>query len=156
MPIAMLDGPGQFLLSQMADRARTSEGSGIWLTILPIDNRIEEAITLAEDTLVPAGRDNAARALDLVVVVLSCRRPEPRTHEVYVRLLAELPADLLGQSVKAALSDCTYHKLPPPGCFLQPVRDLWDARRELLRSLRRHANRIFLARRRVSDRSIGI
>lgn len=133
-------------MQELSLRATLSEGVGVWLVEEPVDSRIGEAIAMAEARLVPAGSRLAQQAVHLCVEVLSAKSLPVNVEDVYVAMLGSLPADLLAQSVRGALTGCTYHKLPPPGAFLSAVQPQLDERRALLGRLRRHASRVALAR----------
>jgi hypothetical protein len=132
------------LLALLDARADASEGIGSDLSFTAIDGEIDRAIRLAEAALVPAGSDVARHVVCRCLDVLAARRPEPQSMDIYVSLLGELPADLLGKAAKAALQNTTFHMLPTPGGFIVPVAAQWRERRERLDRLRRHRSRLGL------------
>lgn len=112
-----------------------------------IDATFDLAIELAEAALAPAGEAAVREMLEVCCEVLSCKRPSVPALTVYSSLLGQLPADLLAKAGQGALMDQDYHKLPTPGGFFKPVAEEWDNRKSRLSRLRRHRERVRMARR---------
>ncbi len=94
----------------------------------------------------------AAKGVEYCQRLLSAKPLAPDLLSGYAAILGELPIDLLWKALKGGCAAATFHKVPPPGAFIQKVEDEWRRRKATLMRLRRHRDRIQFATRMRSHR----
>lgn len=109
------------------------------------DEAIEAAIAEVQRELMPAGNGEAARMVEMVAVALQVATPNELGMQVYMRILGELPADLLHEATKRVLERHTISKLPTPGEWRQAVADELSNRRADVNRLRHYKGKVQLA-----------
>jgi hypothetical protein len=126
-------------------QAEATEGVGpAYYAMVEIDDHIDEAVIEAERSLEPAGRQAAGDGVIFCAKMLSAQRPANDVLSGYAAILGELPADLLAKALRGAVASTTWHKLPPPGVFMNIVVNEVSERRTRLSTLKRHRDRIKL------------
>jgi hypothetical protein len=109
------------------------------------DEEIDRAIVEVQRELVGAGDQEAARMVTMVAEALQVNVPGRLGMAVYLRILGQLPADLLHEATKRVLETHMFNVLPAPAKWREAVRDELEERASVVSALNRYKGKLRLA-----------
>jgi hypothetical protein len=109
------------------------------------DEEIDRAIVEVRRELVGAGDQEAARMVTMVAEALQVNVPGRLGMAVYLRILGQLPTDLLHEGTKRVLETHTFNVLPAPAKWREAVKDELEERAAAVSALNRYKGKLRLA-----------